>query len=197
MKTPSHLLMTVAAAKRWGTAEVPRMAVWLGAVAPDLPLYVLTFSGLWFFHYWQGWTLRESARHIFGTLYFSDPGWIACHNLLHSPTSLAMGLVLAKLAQRRWPRAARWWTWFLVACLFHSVVDILTHHDDGPLLFWPIDWTTRFASPVSYWDPAHFGREFSRLELALDVVLLAYLVWPMVRSLWGRTDAQGETSAMV
>ncbi|QDU41470.1 hypothetical protein Mal4_58380 [Maioricimonas rarisocia] len=188
MNTPSHLLMTAAAAKRWGTSNVPRLAVWLGAVAPDLPLYLLTFGGLWFFHKWQGWTLEASARHIFDTLYFSDPGWIACHNLLHSPTSLAMGLVVAKLAWRRWPRTARWCTWFLAACALHAAVDIVTHHDDGPLLFWPIDWSTRFASPVSYWDQRHFGREFFRMELLLDLLLFVYLIWP----LRGRTDARRE-----
>jgi hypothetical protein len=58
---------------------------------------------------------------------------------------------------------------------WNSGIDILTHVNDGPLLFFPFDWTVRFHSPVSYWDSAHYGREFGVCALALDLVCLGYL----------------------
>lgn len=60
-------------------------------------------------------------------------------------------------------------------------MDVLTHHDDGPLILFPFDWSTRFASPVSYWDRRYHGAVFARLELVLDVALVGYLVVPWVR----------------
>jgi hypothetical protein len=45
------------------------------------------------------------------------------------------------------------------------------------------DW--RFHSPVSYWDPRHYGRVFEPFEFALAVGLLAFLAW-RYRSPWLR-----------
>jgi hypothetical protein len=41
-----------------------------------------------------------------------------------------------------------------------------------------LDWHTRFQSPVSYYDRAHFGTQFAVFELALDIILLGYLFIP-------------------
>ena len=57
-----------------------------------------------------------------------------------------------------------------MACLLHSFVDIVTHHDDGPVLFWPLNWHFRFPSPISYWDNAHFGRQVGIFEWILGPV---------------------------
>ena len=70
--------------------------------------------------------------------------------------------------------------------MLHSVVDVLTHHDDGPLLFFPFSWTIRFYSPISYWDPAHFGRPFAIFELVFDLVLVLYLFYPAVMRVYRR-----------
>ena len=66
--------------------------------------------------------------------------------------------------------------WFLAACLFHSLVDIVTHHDDGPLLLWPLEWTLRYESPVSYWDHQFHGNNFFIFEVILDLLLVMMLV---------------------
>ena len=45
----------------------------------------------------------------------------------------------------------------------HAVCDLLLHHDDAHLHFFLLsDW--RFRSPVSYWDPNHFGEIVASLE---------------------------------
>jgi hypothetical protein len=77
------------------------------------------------------------------------------------------------------------------------VVDIATHVDDGPLLLFPLHWTLRFQSPVSYWDRTHYGREFTIFELTLDVLCLGYLYGYRVWSWWAnavrhRPDIAGD-----
>lgn len=65
----------------------------------------------------------------------------------------------------------------------HTMLDIPTHHNDGPLILFPLEWSVRFYSPVSYWDPRYFGREFALFELLLNLTLLGYLFGP---GLWRR-----------
>ena len=51
------------------------------------------------------------------------------------------------------------------SALLHLCCDFPFHHDDAHRHFLPLtNW--RFASPVSYWDPRHFGRTFMILEIA-------------------------------
>ena len=51
----------------------------------------------------------------------------------------------------------------------HVPEDLFLHHDDGHRHFYPLSqW--RYSSPVSYWDPNHYGKIVAPLE-ALAVVL--------------------------
>jgi hypothetical protein len=59
--------------------------------------------------------------------------------------------------------------------MLHTLIDIPLHVTDGPLLLFPLNWTLRYRSPVSYWDPSFYGREWSIFEHLLDAVLLIYL----------------------
>ncbi len=182
-------MMTAGLLKTLPRLRMVRSAVLLGSVAPDIPLYVLSIGGLFYFQQVLGWTLSDSARHIFATLYFKDPVWIGSHNWLHSPLSLLGMLAMNWLLKSRAPQWATWIRWFLLACLLHSVVDIVTHYDDGPLLLFPLDWQLRFHSPVSYWDHRHFGNEVARFELLLNLSLIAYLAGPW---LYRRTVVAGK-----
>ena len=172
------------AALRQALPRIPmvRSAVLIGSVAPDVAFYLLTLSSFVYFHNVMGWPLNEAARYIFGTLYFEDPVWIAGHNLLHSPVSLLFGLAVVHSLRNRWSHFSHWMHWFLMACLLHSFVDILTHHDDGPALLWPLSWDIRFYSPISYWDHAHFGSQVGTFEWILDLSLVGYLVFHWRRS---------------
>ncbi len=71
---------------------------------------------------------------------------------------------------------APWLLWFCAAALLHTLIDIPTHADDGPLLLFSFDWRLRIRSPVSYWDPNYHGRTFAAFEAALDLLLLGYLL---------------------
>ncbi len=63
---------------------------------------------------------------------------------------------------------------FGAAALIHLVCDFLLHAKDAHRHFWPFsDW--RFESPVSYWDPAHYGAIVAVIEAALALALIVLL----------------------
>lgn len=62
-----------------------------------------------------------------------------------------------------------------VAAALHTSVDTATHASDGPLLLFPFDWTLRFHSPVSYWEPGFYPGIVTFLEYSLDLAALLYL----------------------
>ena len=181
MNTPSHFLITAALRQALPCRSLATSAWLWGAVAPDIPLYLLSFGGAVYYRVFLEWTPAATWQQLFGTLYFHHPFWIAAHNLLHSPSLLL--LLFAFL----WPVRSRqgtvwcWLWWFCGACLLHSIVDVFTHVDDGPLLLFPFEWTLRFHSPVSYWDSRHYGTEFAIFEMTLDIILLVYLSFPRLR----------------
>jgi membrane-bound metal-dependent hydrolase YbcI (DUF457 family) len=141
-----------------------------------------------YYRFIQGWEVERVFAYMFDTLFFTDPFWMAAHNLLHAPLVL-LGMLGATWAARQAPGTwRRWWFWFAAGCLVHTIIDVLTHVEDGPLLFFPLNWTFRFRAPVSYWDPRYFGGEFAIFEIGLNLVLLAYLLIPVVRRRWGRGD---------
>ncbi len=162
--------------------KLPKWALWAGAIAPDLPLFLLSVSYYYYYTLQTGWSSRSAFRQIFSEHFYFDPVWIISHNLLHAPLLLLLGLGVCHLF--KW----RHCFWFLGAAMIHAMVDIFTHSDDGPLVFFPFNWHYRFASPVSYWDPQFHGHHFERFELALDLCLTLYLVLPWARNKWLKRD---------
>jgi membrane-bound metal-dependent hydrolase YbcI (DUF457 family) len=184
LNTPSHFLMTAALDKALPRVPIVKSAFLIGSVAPDLPLWLLSIGGILYYRFFLGWSMGDTAHLMFDELYFHHPGWIIGHNLLHAPLILGTGLALVWRSRRNIHSKSRWIFWFLMACSLHSLVDFLTHADDGPLLFFPFDWTSRFHSPVSYWDSRYHGDTFQKIEAAADLGFLIYLLLPwMVRSL--------------
>jgi hypothetical protein len=180
VNTPSHLILTAAIRKASPAWRMPASAVLIGSVAPDLPLTVVSLAAFGYFKHIQGWPVQETFEHMYGTLYFNDPGWMAAHNLLHAPFMILVGLLVCRWWYGRDGFGAGWWTWFLASCLLHCTVDVFTHFDDGPLLLFPFEWSVRYASPVSYWDSAHYGAQFFAFEVLLDAALLTYLLAPKI-----------------
>ena len=186
MNTPSHLIIN-AALRKWvttnGQRTIPRSAFLLGAVLPDLPLFLLWIGAYTYYRYLLGDLSITPMDSRFDQLYFTNPFWIASHNLLHAPLLLLSGLALHWRFRNLPGTRGYWWFWFAAGCLMHTMLDIPTHHNDGPLLLFPLEWSVRFHSPVSYWDPRYFGREFALFELLLNLTLLGYLFGP---GLWRR-----------
>jgi len=168
--------MTAALKKSLPRIPILTSAFLLGSVAPDLPLWFLSIGSIIYYHFALGLNIASTSHYIFEDLYFHNPFWISAHNTLHSPVLLFIGLGLVWRRRRYIGSRHRWLFWFLVACLFHTTVDIFTHANDGPLLLFPLDWTVRFHSAISYWDTHYHGQEFRQFERTLDAVLLIYLV---------------------
>lgn len=186
VNTPSHLVIN-AAARKWATTDgqrtIPRGAFLLGAVLPDIPLWLLWTGTLAYHRVIRGETSYPVWSEAYDRLYFSDPLWLAGHNLFHAPAVLLIGLALLWRFRSSPGTPAHWWFWLLAGCLVHTALDFPVHVDDSPLLFFPFEWSVRFHSPVSYWEPRYFGREFTVFELLLDLALLGYLFGP---GLWRR-----------
>jgi len=178
MQTPSHFLMTAALAKALPKVPIVKSAFLWGSVAPDLALRGLSIGGVIYYHFMLGWSMEQTSTLMFEHLYFHHPVWIISHNLLYAPILLLLGLGWAWHSHHgAGSQASRWFLWFFLACLMHSIVDILTHVDDGSLVFFPFNWMTRFRSVVSYYDNRYYGREFSLFERSLNLFFLIYLLY--------------------
>lgn len=171
---PSHLLLTAVLAEIFPLRKINRRALLIGAIAPDVPLMFL-FTGVVLTSLLSGASFNAGVNH-FSELYFNDPFCISGHNTLHSPVSLliavAVTIAIPGVESRNKTSAFS----FFSGCAFHSLVDILTHHDDGPLLLWPFNWEWRYSSPVSHWDPAHFGAVFLDIEILMTLSLGYWLL---------------------
>lgn len=166
MNTPAHLLIGAAAfAKpdRKGTTA----AAFLGALAPDLSLYLMVTVSIW--------GLGIPPATVFREYYYSD-AWQAVFAVDNS--FVLWGLALL---------AALWWKnriaiAFTGAGLLHLAFDFPLHTHDARRHFWPVsDWV--FTSPVSYWDRAAHAGIVGPLELGLSMAC-AVLLWRQLLH-WG------------
>jgi hypothetical protein len=141
---------------------------WTAAAAsllPDLPLVAVKLGALvkgvapgfvLLYLYWQNWwQILMAVGHDFWL-------WGAC---------LLLGIAFRHSLV----------TVFAASALLHSAIDFLCQREDGHMQFWPVSrWI--FMSPVSYWDPAHFGNIFRGGE-ALVVLGLVALLFVRFRSI--------------
>jgi hypothetical protein len=176
---PSHLVINAAIEKKFGEKfKLAKSAFLWGSVTPDFPLGIISIAYFLYYRYFTTENISSIMDNAFGNMYFNNPVWIAGHNLLHSPTALLIYAIFLWRFVNQAGTRGHWWLSFVFGCMVHSVIDIFTHFDDGPVLFFPFDWHTRFYSPVSYWDRNHYANEFFWVELGINIVLLAYLFLP-------------------
>jgi hypothetical protein len=150
MKTLTHLAVGYLLG-RVACARGRQLRAFLcGAVIPDIPVMMVGIY-VWF---GGGTGLEFSAR--MASIYFEDPLLIIAHSLLHAPLSL-FGASVCMLRTCLGGRALTSALYLFAGTLIHTTLDLLTHHDDGPLLLWPLDWETRYLSPVSHWDKQHYA----------------------------------------
>lgn len=162
---------------------VHSMALLLGSVMPDVPLVLLTIGYMINRRWLNPVPLNEGVfGAAYDTLYLTNPWWIMMHNLMHAPPLILLYALVGLWVLRRGHRWGFALCWFAGGCGLHALIDIFTHVTDGPLLFFPFNWTYRFAAPVSYWDPHYGANIFAPLEHLLD---LGILIW-LVRRWWRR-----------
>lgn len=168
VNTPTHMLVGAALFARPNRPNA-MLAAFAGGLVPDLPMFLMVlvaarFSGI-------------PEHEVFGALYFSE-SWQRVFAIDHSffvwTTLLAGGLLL------RCPAVIA----FAGAALAHAAVDFATHHDDARRQLWPFS-NGVFQSPVSYWDPAHYGAIVGPIEAGIALALAALLLWRLDRW-WAR-----------
>jgi len=192
MQTTSHFLMTTLIARNWPRQSLPisTRALLLGSILPDVAFILLTLAGEIYFR-WFG-TLPTSGsimEYLHLTLFFTNPIWIIGHNFFHS---LIINSVLIGLGYYGWRHAIQSGLllfWLAVSMQFHTVIDVFTHASDGPLLFFPLNGSYRFASPVSYWESTHWGRVFMPLEYSMDLLIIGYWGWHWWRKNYAHKSA--------
>lgn len=167
MNTPSHAVLNLALLLPLHPAGA--LAIAVGAVLPDLPMFVM--------YGWAKGILRQSEAQIWRETYWRS-GWQTINHLFHSIPLAAIALLLASWAQ----------TWAIAlgsaSMVLHCLGDLPVHHDDAHRHFLPFS-HYRFISPISYWDPQHHGRTVALVEKLLVLCATVFL-WPQIESVWGR-----------
>jgi hypothetical protein len=74
--------------------------------------------------------------------------------------------------------ASLYWNWhtgvvFCASLICHSLLDLPVHHDDAHRHFFPLS-DYRFISPLSYWDPSHYGQFVALAEVLVILALTPF-----------------------
>ncbi|MEM9151583.1 MAG: hypothetical protein AAGB19_14170 [Cyanobacteria bacterium P01_F01_bin.3] len=165
MNTPAHAVFNLALLGRKNKPEWNPLIIW-GALIPDLAMFgfyaLLKLANI-------------PERQIWSVEYYR-PFWQNTFDLFNSIPLALVGMAIALYFSRT-----------AIAVLFGSIIlhciqDLPLHADDGHRHFWPFS-QFRFESPVSYWDPNHYGMIAGPIELIL-MVLVSIYVFRRVRSRW-------------
>ena len=190
MQTPSHFLLTAFYANKKSDDNTLPLHTWallIGSVLPDLPFTLLTIAGEIWFRWFAPLPVANVSvmEYLHFDLFFNDPLWIVGHNIFHS---LLIDGLLALIGYWFWHRSSARWAlalfWLGASMTAHTIIDIFTHSSDGPLFLFPLNWSYRFPSPVSYWEASNFGIYFVAFEWLLDAAIIAYFA-----VMWRRTGA--------
>lgn len=152
MNTPGHLVLNFAIL---GSGKKPRnyFPIAIASILPDIPIFI--------FYIYQRYFLDMPDILTWGVIYYS-PEWQDLFDLFHSfPIAVAGFLIFQIFGFEK--------TAIIFAAIgMHSVFDIFVHAEDAHRHFFPfIGW--RFESPVSYWNPRHFGL----LGAAIEIILVS------------------------
>lgn len=166
MNTPAHAILNLAILNQKQKPDWNPLIIW-GALIPDLAMFV--------FYIALKLATDIPESQIWGEEYYR-PAWQATFDFFNSIPLALLGLGVMFYARRTG-----------IALLFASIVlhcleDLPLHHDDGHRHFWPFS-NFRFESPVSYWDPNHYGAIAGRIEMGLVLIASVY-VFRRVRSRW-------------
>ena len=150
MNTPAHVIVSLAALGG-GERRAYTRSIAFGALLPDLPMFV--------FFAWETFAMGVSQRVIWDERYFAE-SWQLVFDVFNSiPLALGAAAVAYALGRRAW-------LWGSASLVVHALLDLPVHREDAHRHFLPLThW--RFMSPVSYWDPNHYGAWIAALETAL------------------------------
>ena len=150
MNTPAHAVFNLLFLGRRTRPHLV-LPITIGSILPDAPIFL--------FYFWEKHLMGRPERWIWSTGYH-DPSWQVLFDLFNSIPLLGMAALLSF-----WRGRSRLLAMF-GSMILHCLADLPLHHHDAHRHFFPFsEW--RFESPVSYWDPRHYGHIFAPLELLL------------------------------
>lgn len=168
MNTPSHAIINLAIVTNLPLTQA-NLAVVVGAILPDLPIFI--------FYFWAKFVLKQPEAKIWTESYWQPQmqTWVA---LLHSIPLASFAAIISHYFG--WPILEL----IFISMVLHSLGDLPVHHDDAHRHFFPLH-DYRFISPISYWDPNRYGRVVALIEIIL-VGLATVNVFPSVESWFGK-----------
>lgn len=172
MLTTTHVLVAAAATTRPRFKAWQITLGWLGGFTPDASVFLMVA----FSRVMNGSDVNMWRKP--NGLYWQEP-WQSFSAISNSIPMWAVLALIGFLVLRRSEKYRELGLGLLIfsaGALLHVMSDFLVHTDDAHSHLWPVTgW--RFHSIVSYYQSAHYGGIFRVFEMALDVVLAAYLVW--------------------
>lgn len=163
VNTPAHLMVNLAVL---GAHRPPReqVTIVLAAVLPDVPMFGF-------------YAVEKLLWHVPEARIWDDyfqANWQHLFDAAHSVPLMVIGFLAAYTYRSNVGMI------FCLSLLLHVAGDLPLHHDDAHRHFFPLsDW--RFESPVSYWDPRHFGQLMSGLEV---LAVVSCGGWVLTTSTW-------------
>jgi len=158
MNTPAHAIVNLLL---FGKKQRQHHAVviMVGALLPDLPMLLFYLQAKW-----RGLSESEIWHHD----YFAA-NWQALFDTFHSFPLLGLACFMA------WRLQKPVYLVFFASMFVHSCFDFPLHNADAHHHFFPLSmW--QFHSPLSYWDPQHYGRVIAVIELFTVLIGGAWLL---------------------
>ena len=142
------------------------VAAMLGGLMPDVSMFVMFLYAV---------VARIDQSYVWDVMYESDP-WMSISNFGHSY------LITGALLATGFALKNNWLKVFGASAVFHAFTDFALHSGDGHYHFWPLsNW--EYISPVSYWDPEHYGWVVLPVECLLVIISSVYL-WKKYPKWW-------------
>ena len=166
MNTPGHYILNLALLGKT-IAPQQNLAIAIGAILPDLPIFV--------FYFVAKFVYKMPESKIWSEAYY-EPFWHNTVALFHSIPLALVGIAVCYVLG--------WQVGIVlgISMVCHSLLDLPVHHDDAHRHFFPLS-NYRFISPFSYWDTNHYGRIVAFVEMAL-VIIVNPIVFGLLNSPW-------------
>lgn len=159
MNTPAHAIINLLVLSR-NPSHAKTASIIGGALLPDLVIVA--------FYAWH--LMLGTAETQIWSVEYHRPLWQAWIDCFNSIPIIIVALVLCWQARQYLLLA------FFSSMLLHTFGDLPLHHDDAHRHFFPLlDW--RFASPISYWDPAHHGQWAGLVEFLCVFAASVFMYW--------------------
>ena len=161
MNSQSHVIINLVPQLKLAKEDKPAIVGWavFGSLLPDIPM---------FFFFVYATFIKGLPQGIIWQHAYYQHDWQVLFNVFNSIPIYLLLFGLFYYFKRTGPAL------FALGGLLHGLGDLFLHHDDGHAHFWPFsDWV--FQSPVSYWDPAHYGYIAAPLETLLVLGLTIFL----------------------